>query len=141
MKSQSGNVRILRISTAAPENIRCASIGRRFAGFPVRKSELSQSKPHLFFDDLREVSPPGWIFQSVPHRRGREKAAHFLQKIFAQLRFCFEGCGTALQQGYKLVLFPPMVPELYGDKRCGQRNTLLDQQTVDKEFIHLMRRR
>jgi hypothetical protein len=34
-----------------------------------------------------------------------------------------------------------MVPELYGDKRCGQRNTLLDQQTVDKEFIHLMRRR
>ncbi len=45
---------------------------------PVRKSELSQCKPDLLFDDLREVSPPGWIFQRVPHRSGGEKAAHFL---------------------------------------------------------------
>ena len=49
---------------------------------PAGKSKLSQSKPDLLFDDLRKGSPPSWVFQSVPHRGGGEKAAHFLQKIF-----------------------------------------------------------
>ncbi len=43
------------------------------------------------------------------------------------MRFCFEGCGTVLQKGHKLGIFAPMIPNLYGDKLCGQRNTLLDQ--------------
>ena len=93
---------------------------------PARKSALSQSKPDLLFDDLREVGPPSWIFKSVAHRRGREEAAHFPQKILAQLRLLFHGRRPALQQGGELALFAPMVPDFYGYKLRRQRNALLN---------------
>ena len=78
MKSQSGDVRILRILTPASENGHCAKIGVPPHDLPAGKSELSQSKPDLLFNDLREVGPPGRIFQSVPHHSGGEEAVHFL---------------------------------------------------------------
>ena len=73
--------RALRIFMVDPENCHGASIGRRCAGFPVKKPELNQSKPDLLSADLGSKSASGWIFQSLPHRSGGGKAAPFPQKI------------------------------------------------------------